>query len=92
MVGSPKDPLWVGRSTTAFRVFNWELFVTPRRWLMLGGAIIALGVSGSLWWEIRQAQTKQEKVKHNRRVQELAAEIKQRDLDKERASNISPPT
>ena len=80
-----KGNQWTGRATGAFRVFNWELFVKPRRWLMVGGALLMVGAIGVVLNDIQDAKKHNTRVQHNRRVQELAEEIKNRD-------NKLPPT
>ena len=78
------DTLWGGRATTAFKVFNWELFVKPRRWLMVSGFIIMAGCTGRILYELYSDQGDHQRIQRNKRVLQLAEEIKQKDAMRER--------
>ena len=69
---------WSGRATGAFRLLNWELFVKPRKWLMLSGFIIMIGAVGQVGYEIFSDRENQERIKRNKRVLELAEEVKRK--------------
>lgn len=70
---------WTGRSTTGFRVFNWELFVKPRRWIMAAGLVVMAGCSSLLLYEMYSGNEKQKEVEHKKRILQLAREIKNKE-------------
>lgn len=77
--GGSKRNLWTGGATTAFKVFNWELFVKPRRWLMIGGLVIMVGCCSMMFFEVFNGNEEQKKLEEKKRILQLAREIKEKE-------------
>ena len=75
---SDNKKLWEGGATGAFKIFNWELFIKPRRWIMFGGVLLITSAMGKIAYEVYNAPKAQRAIEEKRKILELAEEIKRK--------------
>ena len=74
---SGEKKLWEGGASGAFKVFNWELFVKPRKWIMYSGLVFITVAMGNIAYSVYTAQNQQlQSTEEKKKILQYAEEIK----------------